>query len=69
MIIPYNSIEKDTLRRIILENIVRDTSDFEGDFQNEIDRIENKIINGEIVIVYSQSKNDVTLVPIDRFNK
>lgn len=69
MIIPYNSIEKDTLRRIILENIVRDTSDFEGDFQNEIDKIENKIINGEIIIVYSQSKNDVTLVPIDRFNK
>lgn len=69
MIIPYESLNQDVLRNIIRENIVRITSDFEGDFDNEIDKVIGKIKNNEISIVYSQAKDDVTLVATENLKK
>lgn len=69
MLIPYEQLPIETLRNIIRENITRVTSDFEGDFENEIDKTLVKIRNKEIHLVFSQSKQDVTLVSDENIKK
>ena len=69
MLISYEQLPIETLRNIIRENITRVTSDFEGDFENEIDKTLVKIRNKEIHLVFSQSKQDVTLVSDENIKK
>lgn len=69
MIIPYENLTNEALESIIRENIVRITADFEGDFDNEIAKTKVKIANKEIYLVYSQAKNDVTLVSSENIKK
>ena len=67
MIIDYKDIPIETLRTIIKENIIRGNDDFCCNIENEIESTIKKIRKGDIKIVYSQSKNDVTLVNKDLF--
>ena len=69
MIIPHSEISESTLRNIIKENILRTIDDIDFDIEHEIDKVRNQIYSGNIRIVYSQIKNDVTLVSSDKFKK
>jgi uncharacterized protein YheU (UPF0270 family) len=69
MIIPYEDLDQETLENIIRENIVRSTSDFEGDFDIEISKVLEKIKNNEIYLVFLNVNNDVTLVSAENVEK
>lgn len=69
MIISIDDLPSETLSAIIRENIVRGADTFEGNMNDEIQKVKAKISSGDIVIVYSQAKNDVTLVRKEEFKK
>lgn len=71
MIIPFDQINTETLRNIIRENILRGVDEIGSDFdlEKEIDKVVPQIQIGKIKVVYSQTKNDVTLVSSEQFKK
>lgn len=71
MIIPFDQINTETLRNIIRENILRGVDEISSDFdiEKEIDKVVPQIQIGKIKVVYSQTKNDVTLVSSEQFKK
>lgn len=69
MIILPSDLTKETLNGILRENILRGADGFDGDVEMEIERARSRVFSGELVIVYSNAKNDVTLVHKDTFKK
>lgn len=65
MIIPPNTIESETLERIVEEFITRDGTDY-GEFElslaQKVEALLEQILAGEVVIVFDEASESVNLM-------
>ncbi|WP_068544315.1 YheU family protein [Thalassotalea crassostreae] len=71
MIIPIDQINAETLDNIIESFILREGTDYglhEWSLDEKKQQLNQQLINGEIVVVYSELHETVNLMPISQFN-
>ena len=71
MIIPYQSIEADTLINLIQSFVLREGTDYgeqEKSLQEKTQNIHRQLVSGELVIVYSELHESVSIMNKQQFN-
>ena len=71
MIIPIEQLSTDILDNIIKEFILREGTDYgaeEVNFEDKAAEIKQQLINGEIVVVYSELHETVNIMPANQFS-
>ena len=71
MIIPIDQISAETLDNIIESFILREGTDYglhEWSLDEKKQQLNQQLINGEIVVVYSELHETVNLMPRSQFN-
>lgn len=69
MIIPWQSLEADTLQNLLEEFVTRDGTDY-GEQELELDRkveqLRHKLHTGEAVLLFTESTGQCNIVPRER---
>lgn len=66
MIVPYESLSVDALRGVIEEFVTRDGTDYgvtETILEARVQQVKHQLRTGEVVILYSEARGDVNIVP------
>lgn len=72
MLIPYQSLDAETLSNLIESFILREGTDYgseEVSLQNKTQKVLHQIKNGEVLILYSELSESVTLIHQQQFNE
>lgn len=69
MIIEKSMLSNDVYESVIEENILRGADQFEGSLENEVERTDIRIKNGDLLLVFSQLNGTVTLVSKEDYAK
>ncbi len=72
MLIPYQDLEQDTLTNLIESFILREGTDYgeiEVTMKEKCQHVMQQLISGEIVIIYSQLSESVTLLHKEQMNQ
>ena len=71
MLIPYQSLDKETLYNLVESFILREGTDY-GEMEISLKDKSNKVMlqikNGEVLILYSELSESVTLITKQQFN-
>jgi uncharacterized protein YheU (UPF0270 family) len=71
MLIPYQSIDNETLYNLIESFILREGTDY-GEMEVSLNEKSEKVLlqikNGEVLILYSELSESVTLITKQQFN-
>ncbi|GHE99928.1 YheU family protein [Thalassotalea profundi] len=70
MIIPYQSLNSDTLNAVIESFILREGTDYgieEYTLADKIQQVVEQLKSGEVVLVYSELHETVNILPKDQF--
>ncbi|MGY4025709.1 YheU family protein [Aeromonas rivuli] len=71
MIIPWQSLEFDTLQRLIEQFVLMEGTDYgeqESSLADKVATVLAQLRQGSAVIVYSELHESVNIVPTDRFD-
>ncbi len=71
MIVPWQQISEDALNAIIEEFVMREGTDYgeaEVSFEQKKADVKQQLINGEVVLVYSELHETVNLMAASEFN-
>ena len=71
MIIPWQSLEFDTLQRLIEQFVLIEGTDYgeqESSLADKVATVLEQLRQGSAVIVYSELHESVNIVPTDRFD-
>lgn len=71
MLIPYQSIDIDTLQNLIESYVLREGTDYgeaEISLNEKSEKVLKQIKNGEVLILYSELSESVTLIAKQQFN-
>jgi len=62
LVIDKSLLSADAYRGILIDNILRNADAFDGDLEREIEKADARIVRGEWVLLYSQVRQQVTIV-------
>ena len=64
MIIPWDMIDKDTLRNLIEDFVSRDGTDngYDQSLDNRVEQVINRLKTGEIVVVFDSASESVNII-------
>ncbi|EOD55888.1 YheU family protein [Aeromonas molluscorum] len=71
MIIPWQTLEPDTLLRLIEQFVLMEGTDYgeqESSLADKVESVKTQLRQGTAVIVYSELHESVNIVPTDRFD-
>jgi uncharacterized protein len=71
MIIPWQTLEPDTLLRLIEQFVLMEGTDYgeqESSLADKVKSVQTQLRQGTAVIVYSELHESVNIVPTDRFD-
>ena len=70
MIIPHTEIAQDTLMNLIKEFVLREGTDYGADevsLESKVAQVHSQILNGKLVITYSEEYESIDISPADKF--
>jgi len=72
MLIPYQSLDRDTLHNLIESFILREGTDYGEDevsLEEKSLKVHQQIENGDVLIIYSELSESVTLIHKHQFDE
>ena len=72
MLIPYQSLESETLNNLIESFVLREGTDYgeqEISLEDKSQKILTQIASGDVLILYSEMSESITLIHKEQFNE
>ncbi|RHW77952.1 YheU family protein [Colwellia sp. RSH04] len=72
MIIPFEQLDNETLTAVIEDYVLREDTEFdamETSKETKVQHVKNLLIQGSVVLVYSELYESVNILPKDQFER